>query len=203
MVSDLASSTAAHGQNSINFNSEELRAWVDHEWNSRDTPEMKKPLALLYTYILERKGAAEDLVKFRKDQDEATRAKETKDQYTLWKAVSADLLRMLRMYPLKDPLLRFLMNLPRVSGSLQLDYKTMPWSSIVQKMRSSRIRCVCWPDVEGMPLLGTFGSDDLKTHHWRLLYDAIRSTDVFTTLRFERIGDYGMSYHYSILGFDY
>ncbi|KAF9518828.1 hypothetical protein BS47DRAFT_1388762 [Hydnum rufescens UP504] len=36
MVSDLTSSTAAHGQNSINFNSKELRAWVDHEWNSCD-----------------------------------------------------------------------------------------------------------------------------------------------------------------------
>jgi hypothetical protein len=203
MVSDLASSTAAHGQNSINFNSEELRGWVDREWNSRDAPEMKKPLASLYTYVLERKGAAEDLVKFRTDQDATTRAKETKDQYTLWKAVSADLLRMLRMYPFKVTLLEFLMNLCLVSGLLQLDYKTMPWSSILQKMRSSRIRCICWPDVEGMPLLGTFVSDDLKTHHWRLLYDAIRSTDVFKTLRFERIGDHGMLYHYDILRFDY
>ncbi|KAF9516244.1 hypothetical protein BS47DRAFT_1360437 [Hydnum rufescens UP504] len=95
MVLDLTSSTAAHGQNLINFNSEELRAWVDHEWNSCDTAEMKKPLASLYTYILEQKGVAEDLVKCRKDQDEATCTKETKDQYTLWKAVSADLLRML------------------------------------------------------------------------------------------------------------
>ncbi|KAF9516165.1 hypothetical protein BS47DRAFT_1360557 [Hydnum rufescens UP504] len=170
MVSDLASSTAAHGQNSINFNSEELRAWVDHEWNSCDTPEMKRPLASLYTYILEQKGVAEDLVKFCKDQDETTCAKEMKDQYTLWKAVSTDLLRML--------------------WSLQLDYKTMPWSLILQKMRSLQIHCVYWPDIEGMPLLGTFGSNDLKTHHWQLLYYLICSTDVFTTLCFEQIGDY-------------
>jgi hypothetical protein len=100
MVSDLTSSTAAHGQNSINFNSEELRAWVDCEWNSCNTPEMKKPLTSLYTYVLEWKGAAEDLIKFHKDQDETTHTKEMKDQYTLWKAVSVDLLRMLHMCPL-------------------------------------------------------------------------------------------------------
>ncbi|KAF9504277.1 hypothetical protein BS47DRAFT_1368904 [Hydnum rufescens UP504] len=56
MVSDLTSSTAAHGQNLINFNSKELRAW--------------------------QKGAAENLVKFCKDQDEATHTKEMKDQIT-------------------------------------------------------------------------------------------------------------------------
>jgi hypothetical protein len=98
MVSDLASSTAAHGQNSINFNSEELRSWVEREWTSTNVPEMKRPLASLYMHVLEKKGAGEDLVKFQKDRDEATRMKETKDQYTLWKAVSADLLRMLGAY---------------------------------------------------------------------------------------------------------
>jgi hypothetical protein len=102
MVSDLASSTAAHAQNSINFNSEELRSWVDREWNPKGLPEMKRPLASLYMHVLEQKGAAEDLVKFRDDLDTVTRAKETKDQYALWKAVSAELLRMLGEYDLVD-----------------------------------------------------------------------------------------------------
>jgi hypothetical protein len=95
IVSDLASSTAAHSQNSINFNSEELGEWVEHEWTSANVPEMKRPLASLYMHILQKKGAGDEIASFQKDQDEATRVKETKDQYTLWKAVSASLLRML------------------------------------------------------------------------------------------------------------
>ncbi|KAF9504278.1 hypothetical protein BS47DRAFT_1368905 [Hydnum rufescens UP504] len=148
MVSDLTSSTAAHGQNLINFNSKELRAW--------------------------QKGAAENLVKFCKDQDEATHTKEMKDQYTLWKVISADLLRMLHMYPLKDPLLRFLMNLPCVSGSLQLDYKTMPWSSIVQKMRLLQICCICWPDIEGYAVrTKAYHLWQIKDHHIIISHDVI------------------------------
>jgi hypothetical protein len=67
----------------------------------------------------------------------------------------------------------------------------------------ARIRCVCWPEADDMPVLGTFAADNLKTHHWRLVYDAIRSTDTMKRLRFERIGDYGMLIYYVIPRFDY
>ncbi|KAF9514257.1 hypothetical protein BS47DRAFT_1361904 [Hydnum rufescens UP504] len=72
---------------------------------------------------------------------------------------------------------------------ITLNYKSVPWSSILKKMVAGRVCCVCWPGVDGMPLLGTFSANDLKTHHWQLVYDAIQSMDPLKRLCFERIGD--------------
>ncbi|KAF9505412.1 hypothetical protein BS47DRAFT_1368099 [Hydnum rufescens UP504] len=104
-------------------------------------PKMKRLLTSLYMHVLQKKGAGEDLANFQKDQDEATHAKEMKDQYTLWRAVSTSLLKML--------------------GSLQLNYKSMPWSSILQKMVAGRstdpLKRLCFERIGDLDL----GDDDI------------------------------------------
>jgi hypothetical protein len=66
----------------------------------------------------------------------------------------------------------------------------MPWTSIAHKMAVARIRCINWPNEGDMRVLGTFAGDDLKTHHWRLLYNCIHASDPSEALQFEKV-DHG------------
>jgi hypothetical protein len=147
MVSDLASSSAAHARNIAAMNSPHMESWYKSHFNPDNYT------GDVYKYILAQQLRPKEVEAFEESESRQRRMFDTQDMHHTKSACAQ------RMRKILDPY-------------VPAKVKAMRWMEIPNILRGNRVRMCGLPTVDEFPLLGSVLSDRYRTAHWNKMYEA-------------------------------
>ncbi|KAF9510558.1 hypothetical protein BS47DRAFT_1407607 [Hydnum rufescens UP504] len=147
MVSDMASSSAAHSQNTSSMNSPQMESWYKSHFDPT------QHIGDVYKYILAQQLRLKEVEALEEGESHRWCIMETQDMHHT-KAACAQ-----RMHKLLGPYM-----LAKV--------KVTKWMEIPKLLRLNQLQLEGLPTVDEFPLLGSWTADKYQTSHWNKMYKA-------------------------------
>ncbi|KAF9508033.1 hypothetical protein BS47DRAFT_1398156 [Hydnum rufescens UP504] len=147
MVSDMASSLAAHSWNTSSMNSPQMELWYKSHFDPT------QHIGDVYKYILAQQLWSKEVEALEEGESHRRRIMETQDMHHMKAACAQRMCKLLGPY-------------------MPAKVKVTKWMEIPKLLRLNRLQLEGLPTVDEFPLLGSWIADKYRTSHWNKMYEA-------------------------------